>query len=183
MRAERVHRAAIVMDGHNDILTAVLDWRFDLDANGAQPKGVVYDYSGKRQRPADGRIRTQTDLTRLRAGGVNAQFFSIYPRRNFIDRKVSEGGAAAHRTLDLIDAFQRQVAAHPDRLEFATTADDVRRITSRGKIAALMGIEGGHAIENSLGLLRQYHQLGVRYMTLTHVNTLDWADSSGDIDD
>jgi membrane dipeptidase len=182
-RARRLHQSALVVDGHNDVLCSVLDWKFDLEGCGAPRDGAVYDYSGRRPAPADGRIYTQTDLPRFRRGGMDAQFFSIYPRRTFIDRTVAEGGAAAHRTLDLIDALQRQIRLHPNEMELAVSVADIRRITARGKLAALLGIEGGHAIENSLGLLRQFHRLGVRYLTLTHVNTLDWADSSGDLDD
>ena len=165
------------------MLCAVLDWRFDLNGCGAPTNGAVYDYSGRRTRPADGKIYTETDLPRLRQGGVDAQFFSIYPRRTFIDRKIADGGGAAHRTLDLIDALRQQIQTHSEQMALARTADDVRRIAREGKLAALLGIEGGHAIENSLGVLRQFHALGVRYMTLTHANTHDWADSSGDVND
>src|SRR5262249_7667422 len=90
------------------------------------------------------------------------------------------GQGAARRALDLIDAVYRTVDANRERMELARTADDVRRISGRGKLAALMGIEGGHAIANSLGALRTVHALGVRSMTLSHTNSNDWCDSSGD---
>src|SRR6185295_1733765 len=103
--------------------------------------------------------------------------------KEFVNKKPSEGGGAARRALDVIDAVNEQIRRHPESLEKASTAADIRRIVKSGKIAALMGIEGGHAIEDSLGTLRMFYNLGVRYMTLTHTNTNDWADSSGDIDD
>jgi membrane dipeptidase len=156
-RALRVHRSAIVVDTHSDTTTRMLDEKFDV---GEQAK--------------DGHM----DLPRVKEGGLDAQFFSIY-----VDKKYVKEGGSARRALDMIDALYRQVAIHSDRMEMAYTVDDVRRITKQGKLAALMGIEGGHAIENSLGALRMFYRLGVRYMTLTHTNTNDWADSAGTIDD
>jgi membrane dipeptidase len=156
-RALRLHRAAIVVDTHSDTTTRMLDEHFDIGP-----------------RAKDGHM----DLPRMAEGGLDAQFFSIYVDKDYVAK-----GGSARRALDMIDALDRQLALHADRMELATTAADVRRIVKRGKVAALMGIEGGHAIENSLGALRMFFKLGVRYMTLTHTNTNDWADSAGTIDD
>ena len=117
------------------------------------------------------------DLARIQAGNLGAQFFSIWPD---LERYR---GHYPRRTLELIDSVYQQVARHPGRMMMAFTANDILRAHREHKLAALMGIEGGHAIDNSLGLLRDYYRLGVRYMTLTHYETIDWADSSGDIDD
>lgn len=167
-RAAALHKEAIVIDTHNDVTTPILDRGFDLGMDGAAP---------------DAKIKTHTDLRRMKQGGIDAQFFAIYVAAEFVNKKPSEGGGAARRALDMIDVVYEQVRRHSDVLEMAYTSDDIRRIVKKGKIAALMGIEGGHAIENSLGALRMFYKLGVRYMTLTHSNTNDWADSSGDIDD
>ena len=105
---------------------------------------------------------------------------AIYVGKEFVGRPPSEGGGPARRAMDMISVVYNQVQRHPE-LEMARTAADIRRISARGKIAALMGIEGGHAIEDSLHALRMFYRLGVRYMTLTHTNTNDWADSEGDI--
>jgi membrane dipeptidase len=156
-RAARLHREAIVVDTHNDITSPITDEGFDLGAR---------DRSGK----------TQTDIPRLKEGGLDAEFFAIY----VASRYAREGGSA-RRALEMIDGVYEQVRRHPEALEMAYTADDIRRIHRSGRIAALMGIEGGHAIEDSLAALRQFYRLGVRYMTLTHSNTNNWADSSGDI--
>ncbi|HYE72179.1 MAG TPA: dipeptidase, partial [Blastocatellia bacterium] len=138
---------------------------FNLGMNGVNP---------------DGTLKTHTDLKRMKAGGLDGVFFAVYIDKEFVNKTPAEGGGAARRTLDVIDFVQRQVRLYPNDLEMAFTADDIRRIAKRGKIAALMGIEGGHAIEDSLSALRIYYQLGIRYMTLTHTNTNDWADSEGD---
>jgi membrane dipeptidase len=167
-RAEKLHRESIVIDTHNDITTPMLDEGFDLGAHGDDPNA---------------KIRTHTDLARMKAGGLTAEFFSIYVDHLFIDKKPAEGGPAGRRALDMIDSVYEQVRRHPDQLEMAYSAGDIRRIKKEGKIAALMGIEGGHAIEDSLHSLGMFYRLGVRYMTLTHTNTNDWADSSGDIAD
>src|SRR6185437_1015046 len=106
-------------------------------------------------------------------------FFAVYVAADYV-----EGNRAAHRTLEMIDTVRHDIVdRYPKDFVLATTAGDIRRAHAEHKIAALMGIEGGHAIEDSLRLLRDYYDLGVRYMTLTHSNTNDWADSSGDIDD
>lgn len=165
-RAERLHREAIVIDTHNDVTTPMIDEGFDLGMNGADPNA---------------KIKTHTDLVRMKKGGLDAQFFAIYVDKMFVGKKPAEGGGAARRALDMIDLVYEQVHRHPEVLEAATTASDIRRISKKGKIAALMGIEGGHAIEDSLHALRMFYKLGVRYMTLTHTNTNNWADSEADL--
>src|SRR4029453_18570880 len=117
----------------------------------------------------------------MKAGGLGAEFFAVYVGKEFVNKKPGEGGGAARRALDVIDVVREQIRRHANALEAASTAADIRRIVRSGKIAALMGIEGGHAIEDSLRTLRMFYKLGVRYMTLTHTNTNDWADSEGDI--
>jgi membrane dipeptidase len=156
-RAARLHREAIVLDTHNDITSPMTDEGYDLGPR---------DTSGK----------TQTDLPRMKEGGLDAEFFAIYVAASY-----ARQGGAARRALDMIDGVYEQARRHPESLEMAFTVDDIRRIAKSGKIAALMGIEGGHAIEDSLAALRMFYRLGVRYMTLTHSNTNNWADSSGDI--
>jgi membrane dipeptidase len=156
-RAAQIHKAAIVVDTHNDITSAITDEGFDLGGR---------DTSGK----------TQTDIPRMRDGGLGAEFFAIY-----VAAKYAREGGSARRALEMIDGVYEQVRRHPESLEMAFTAADIERIHKSGKIAALMGIEGGHAIEDSLPALRQFYRLGVRYMTLTHTNTNNWADSAGGI--
>jgi membrane dipeptidase len=130
---------------------------------------------------ANAKLKTHTDLRRMKAGGLGAEFFAVYVGKEFVNKSPAEGGGAARRALDVIDSVKEQIRRHPESLEAASTAGDIRRIVRSGKIAALMGIEGGHAIEDSLGALRMFYKLGVRYMTLTHTNTNDWADSEGDL--
>jgi membrane dipeptidase len=154
---EQVQRSALLIDTHNDITGRTVDG-FDI---------------GK---PS---TKTDTDIPRLQKGGVGAQFFAVY-----VAAKYAKDHQSAHRALEMIDTVRHDIVGrYPNVFELATTAADIERIHRQGKIAALMGIEGGHAIEDSLRLLRDYYALGVRYMTLTHVNTNDWADSSGDIND
>jgi membrane dipeptidase len=179
-RAQRIHDAAIVIDGHNDVTTFILDYGYDLGMDGADPSkrdATLYWLPPARwllPRPDGGNLRTDTDLRRLRAGGVDAQFFSIFADPNrYPDRPRA-------RALAMIDALERQVERHPRDLALARTAADVRRIAAGGRIAALMGLEGGHAIEDDLGNLRDFYARGVRYMTLTWMNSNDWADSSTD---
>ncbi len=154
-RALKLHRSAIIVDGHNDIPTIMVDDNYDI----ATPSAGKY----------------HTDLARMKQGGITGEFFSIY-----VDGKYAKEGGAARRAMDLIDMVYRAAERYPDRLMMATSVADIRRAKRDGKIAALMGIEGGHAIENSLSALRDFYRLGVRYMTLTHNNTNDWADSSRD---
>jgi membrane dipeptidase len=154
-KALKLHRSAIVVDTHNDITTMMMDDQYDL---GTSSVGKYH-----------------TDLARMKEGGLTAEFFSVY-----VDKKFAKEGGSARRALDQIDLVYRAAERYPDRLMMATSAADIRRAKKEGKIAALMGIEGGHAIENSLMALRDFYRLGVRYMTLTHNNTNDWADSSRD---
>ncbi|MBO0725132.1 MAG: membrane dipeptidase, partial [Blastocatellia bacterium] len=156
-RAMKLHREAIVIDTHNDVTSPMTDEGFDLGAR---------DTSGK----------TQTDIPRMKEGGLSAEFFAIY-----VAAKYAKEGGAARRALDMIDGVYEQARRHPESIEMAFTSDDIRRIHKNGKISALMGIEGGHAIEDSLPALREFYRLGVRYMTLTHTNTNNWADSAGGI--
>jgi membrane dipeptidase len=156
-RARAIHREVPLIDGHND-----LPWKLRQTASGDLSR-------------ADFRTSLphfHTDLPRLRAGGVGGVFFAAYTPAS-----AAERGMAARFTLEQIDLIHRMVAHAPDTLELARNANDVERIHRSGKIAALIGIEGGHAIENSLALLRQYHLLGARYMTLTHSDSTDWADA------
>lgn len=115
-----------------------------------------------------------TDITRLREGRVGAQWWSVY-----VDANIPES-EAVKRTLEQIDFVHRMIEIYPDHFELALTADDVERIFADGKIASLIGMEGGHSIGNSLAVLRMMYELGARYMTITHSRTLDWADAAGD---
>ena len=179
-RAARVHEEAIVVDGHNDIPTFILDYGFDLGMDGADPAkrdATWYWIPGARwllPDPVGEELRTDTDLARLRAGGVDAQFFSVFAHSSY------EGRAAHDRATQMLDAMQAQIRRHSEHLELATRADDVLRITRAGRIAALLGLEGGHAIASDLDHLREFHHRGIRYMTLTWSNTNAWADSSTD---
>ncbi|MCG6920555.1 MAG: dipeptidase [Acidobacteria bacterium] len=147
-----------VVDGHNDLPWAI------RESTGAP--GDVEAYDLRRRTSGD------TDLERLRAGGVGGQFWSVYV-------PATTGAGAARLELEQIDLARRMIARYPERLTPATSAADVERIIEAGRVASLLGIEGGHAIENSLGALRAFHSLGAGYMTLTHSATLDWADASG----
>ncbi|MGH7545526.1 MAG: dipeptidase [Gemmatimonadota bacterium] len=157
-RARRIHREAIVIDGHND-----LPWRI------REEFGASLGSLDLARRHEDG----HTDLPRLQEGGVDAQFFAAYVPVDFIGR------GALRVCLEQIDLIHRLAERYPE-LDMAYTAADVRRIAAAGRIAALIGIEGGHCIENSIGTLRKVYDLGARYMTLTHANTLDWADAATD---
>ena len=157
-RARRLHAEVPMVDGHND-----LPWEI-RDKGGSDPA---------RMNPENPLPAQMTDVPRLRAGGVGGVFWAAYVPVDFIDH------GAARVALEQIDLIHRFTAQAPS-LELALTAADVRRIHRQHKIASLIGIEGGHAIENSLGALRQFYASGVRYMTLTHVNTIDWADAATD---
>lgn len=167
-RAEKLHRTSIVIDTHNDITSPLVDEGFDLGTSGIEPNGT---------------LKTHTDIKRMKEGGLDAEFFAVYVGKEYVNKKPADGGGAARRALDIIEVVREQVRRHPETFELASTADDIRRIAKKGRVAVLMGIEGGHAIEDSLRTLRMFYTLGIRYITLTHTNTNDWADSSGDITD
>ena len=148
-----------VIDGHNDLLWTMRELNgYDFEA---------YDV-GQRQ------TRTQTDLPRLRDGGVGAQFWSVFV-------PCKEGDRAVASTLEQVDAAYAMIERYADRLALATTADEVEAAWRAGRIACLMGAEGGHQIAESIGVLRMYHRLGVRYLTLTHNDNVPWADSATDV--
>jgi membrane dipeptidase len=152
-RARKLHFSSIVLDTHADTPQRFLFEDFDLG-----------------HRDSEGHI----DIPRMREGGLNAVFFSIWTPTSV------NGPRGVKRALDLIDAVREQVRRHAHDLELATTAEEVRRAHARGKIAVLMGLEGGHLMDDDLGLLRLFAALGVRYMTLTHGSNTNWADSSTD---
>jgi membrane dipeptidase len=152
-RARKLHFSSIVVDTHDDTTQRFLDGKFDLGT-----------------RSSAGSI----DIPRMKEGGLGAIFFSIW-----IPSKIT-GPEAVDRALTQIDAVREQVRKHPNDLALATTAAEVREAHKQGKIAALMGVEGGHMINSNLGVLRSYAALGVRYMTLTHSGNDEWADSSTD---
>ena len=156
--AVKVLRETPLIDGHND-----LPWTIRENAN-----RDVEAYDLRKHTPR------MTDLERLDKGMMGAQFWSVY-----IPGEIKDSGYARVQ-LEQIDIARRMIAKYPERLEFATGTADIRRAFHEHKIASLMGMEGGHAIENSLGALRAYYDLGVRYMTLTHNVTLDWADAALD---
>ncbi|WP_298128083.1 dipeptidase [Brevundimonas sp.] len=161
-RARRVMQRTPLIDGHND-----LPWALRQE-HGSDPQAVDLTVN------LDATTDLHTDIPRLRAGGVGGQFWSVYVPASLPPVE------AAQATFEQIDVVRRLVAAHPDAFELAVTADDVVRIHRSGKIASLIGIEGGYSINDSLGLLRVFHALGVRYMTLTHSTTTTWADSATD---
>ncbi len=162
-RIDRILKATPLIDGHND-----LPWEL-RDKFGSKVETVPLASGTDRLTPP-----LQTDIARLRKGGVGAQFWSVW-----IPARIS-GPVAVQTTLEQIDIVHRLVARFPNDLAFARTADDIVRIHKSGKIGSLVGIEGGHQINNSLGSLRQFYALGVRYMTLTHTLNNDWADSGTD---
>jgi membrane dipeptidase len=155
-----IHREALLVDGHND-----LPWELrqkdspsfrNIDVGKPQPL-------------------FHTDIPRLKKGNVGAQFWSAY-----VPVDTAKKGVAVRTTLEQIDIIHELAARYPGTFEMAYATDDIRRIRKKGKIACLIGVEGGHSIDNSLGVLRDYYRLGVRYMTLTHSESLDWADSCSD---
>ncbi|MGA9981288.1 MAG: dipeptidase [Candidatus Sulfotelmatobacter sp.] len=156
--ARAIHDSALVVDTHADTPQRFLDENFDMGST--DPKDVGH-----------------ISLEKARRGNLGAEFFSIW-----VDPETNQGHFARH-TFDLIDSVYEQAARHPDRMMMAFSVADIERAHKEHKLAALMGIEGGHSIENDMHLLRDYYRLGVRYMTLSWSNTNEWADSSGDIDD
>jgi membrane dipeptidase len=157
-RARAIHDSAIVVDTHADTPQRFLDEDFDIGST--DPKDVGH-----------------VSLDKAKAGNLGAEFFSIW-----VDPETNQGHFAKH-TFDLIDSVYEQTARHPDRMMMAYSVEDIERAHKQKKLAALMGIEGGHSIENDIRLLRDFYRLGVRYMTLSWSNTNEWADSSGDIND
>ncbi len=161
-----VHRQAILIDTHNDVPSRTIE---GFDIGKRAPAGSVPGGPGP----------SHTDIPRLREGGVGAVFFAAYLAANYAQDRT-----AAHRALGMIDTIRHDIVAdHPNDFLFATSAAEIDAAHRQGKIAALIGLEGGHALEDDPRLLRDFYALGVRYMTLTHTNTNDWADSSGDIND
>lgn len=158
-RALRIHRKAIVIDGHNDIPSPLVDDDFDL----------ATDSVGKFHRDGD---PFHTDLNRLKQSGITGEFFSIYTSGADYQK-----GGKMRRAMDLIDATYREIERHPNQLTMCTTAGQIRQAKKQNKICVLMGIEGGYVIENSLYALRNFYRLGIRYMTLTHNVSHDWADA------
>jgi membrane dipeptidase len=156
-KAMQIHNSAIVVDTHADTPQRFLDQGFDIGNTDPNDLGHI-------------------SLDKARAGNLGAEFFSIWVEPSF-------KGQFAHRALDLIDSVYEQAERHPDRMMMAFSVADIQRAHKQKKLAALMGMEGGHPIENDIHLLRDFYRLGVRYMTLTWSNTNEWADSSGDIND
>jgi membrane dipeptidase len=158
-RARALHKQVPLVDGHNDYPWALRENAGrdleKLDITKSQPS-------------------IHTDIARLRAGGVGGQFWSVYTPSDYA------GQIAVTATLEQIDIVHRMMKKYPDVFELALTAADVERIFKSGKIASLIGMEGGHSIDNSLAALRMFHRLGARYMTLTHSKNTDWADSGTD---
>jgi membrane dipeptidase len=157
-RARAIHDSAIVVDTHADTPQRFLDEPFDI--GNSDPKDIGH-----------------ISLDKIRAGNLGAEFFSIW-----VEPEVNRGHFAM-KTFDLIDSVYAQAAKHSDRMMLAFSTENIERAHKQKRFAALMGIEGGHSIENDIHLLHAYYHLGVRYMTLSWSNTNEWADSSGDIDD
>ncbi len=158
-RALKIHKKAIIVDGHNDIPSPLVDDDFNL----------ATDSVGKFHKDGD---PFHTDLNRFKKSGITGEFFSIYTSGTDYQK-----GGKMRRAMDLIDATMREIERHPNDLMFCTTAAQIRQAKKQNKVCALMGIEGGYVIENSLYALRNFYRLGIRYMTLTHNVSHDWADA------
>jgi membrane dipeptidase len=157
-KARAIHDSALIVDTHADTPQRFLDENFDIGSTNPDDVGHI-------------------SLDKARRGNLGAEFFSIW-----VEPETNQGHFAQH-TFDLIDSVYEQAGHHPDRMTMAFSVADIERAHREHKLAALMGIEGGHSIENDMHLLRDYYRLGVRYMTLSWSNTNEWADSSGDIND
>ena len=157
-KALDIQKSAIVVDTHADTPQRFLDENYDIGSTDPKDPGHI-------------------SLDKAKAGNLGAEFFSIW-----VEPETNRGHFARH-TLDLIDSVYEQAARHPDRMMMAFSVADIERAHREHKLAALLGIEGGHSIENDVHLLRDFYRLGVRYMTLSWSNTNEWADSSGDIND
>lgn len=158
--ARKLHAETLLIDGHND-----LPWELRQQARGQFDKLDI----SKEQKSL------QTDIPKLRKGGVRAQFWSVW-----VPGETSKRGAALSTTIEQIELVKAMIAQYPDTFELALTADDIERIAKTGKIASLIGMEGGYSIEESIPVLRQLYAMGARYMTLTHSDSLAWADSGTD---
>jgi membrane dipeptidase len=157
---KKLLREVPLIDGHNDI-----PWQYRKLGNDMNAIDLSKDTSKQ---------KLVTDFPRMKEGGMGGQFWSVYIPPTML------GSIAVRAVLEQIDVVHQMVARYPDTLELALTADDVERIHRKGKIASLIGMEGGHSIDNSLAMLRMTYALGARYMTLTHTKSLDWADAAGD---
>jgi membrane dipeptidase len=155
-----VHFSGMLFDGHND-----LPWELRKNGNSSFDQVDI----------AQNQPQMHTDIPRLKAGGLKAQFWSVY-----VSADTAVTGDALLQTMQQIDIVERMVKRYPDTFEIAATADDIERIVKEGKVASMMGVEGGHSIEGSLGNLQRFYDRGCRYMTLTHSRTLPWADSATD---
>jgi len=161
-KALKIHRKAIVVDGHNDITSPMVDEDYDLRNSSV----------GKFHLGGD---PFHTDVARLKAGGITGEFFAIY-----VSGTTMKTGGAMHRAVDMIDATNREVERNPNSFTSCTTAAEIRRAKKVNKICVLMGIEGGYVIEDSMHALRQMYRMGVRYMTLTHNVATNWGDAHRD---
>jgi len=162
-RIARILREVPLIDGHND-----LPWEYQQRVNDQIAKLEIADDLSSGEKP------THTDIPRLRRGGIGAQFWSVYVPATI------PGADAVRATAEQIDVVHRMNDRYPQVFELARTAADIERIHKKGKIASLIGLEGGHSIGNSLAVLRQFYDAGARYMTLTHSLNNDWADSATD---
>ncbi|MEX2457325.1 MAG: membrane dipeptidase, partial [Balneolaceae bacterium] len=151
-----------LFDGHNDV-----PWQYRNRVDYKFSELDFYDTT-QLENPM------HTDIPRLKEGRVGAQWWSVYVSAGIPENE------AVKQTMEQIDFVHRMIEKYPDDLELALNADDVERVFNDGKIASLIGMEGGHSINNSLGVLRNFYDLGARYMTITHGRTLDWADAAGD---
>lgn len=159
-KAKRIHQAGMLFDGHND-----LPWEMRKSGHSSFDQ---FDISQPQP-------KAHTDIMRLRLGGVKAQFWSVY-----VPATSEQAGTALLQTLQQVELVHNMIKRYPNVFELASTANDVERIAKAGKIASMMGVEGGYSIEESLSNIQRLHDLGCRYMTLTHSKSLTWADSATD---